>query len=197
MRPFVVSQARSNRHPVSRPNWLDPQGTGLPGGSTGTQGSSGNNTGSGSGSRTVQSITLSEEWTLLKVGEHYYSEFHGTMCPQELFQSEDGTYMVSFHRSDLATEVELFATKSIASLVLESSTGEKKSWNKVIATENHMSDAFADNSMSPAKLWSNALGNCRDSLSPTFSPENHWSNAFGDCRDAMSPTSSRFMAVAA
>jgi hypothetical protein len=108
---------------------LDPKDTGSRGGSNGNQGSSGNNTGSGSGSRTVQSLTLSEEWTLLKVGEDYYSEFHGNMCPQELFQSEDGTYMVSFRRSDLATEVELFATNAIASL-LESSLEEGKShWN--------------------------------------------------------------------
>jgi hypothetical protein len=98
--------------------------------------------------------------------------------------------MVSFHRSDLATEVELFATNAIASL-LESSLEEGKSSNKVIGTEKHV---FGDDSVSPAKHWSNP---CRGSMSPTFRSEKHWANAFGDCGDAMSPTSSRFMAMAA
>lgn len=85
------------RHPVARPNWLDPAATAPSAKGT----SAGHNKGPSNGSSKgqvaknaptgVQVFFVSPEWTLVKVGGNFYAEYHSSHCPEQLYSRNDGT----------------------------------------------------------------------------------------------------------
>ena len=79
---------------TNRPDWKDPAAT-LPGkGSPASPSPNGSDKGRFTKSP-VQSLMFSKNWTLIKAGDDFYVEFHGSDCPWQLETRKDGISLVT------------------------------------------------------------------------------------------------------